>query len=94
MSGAESGVLSRQRTEGMAGADLDQNSIFIPRQFSQAVGEAHGLAQVRGPTIGVGSLLLGDPGSGEICDVGNSGPIQFHFSDFGGQPVEHRLHHF
>ena len=93
MAGAERGVLTGEGGQSMPRTNLQQDSLLSLCQCREAVGEANGLAQVRCPTMRIGRFLVGGPFPGEVRQVGNFRRIQPRFSDFGGKPVEHWLHH-
>ena len=87
-------MLPRQRRQRLSWTDLQEDSLLSPRQFSQAVGEAHRLAQMRRPVIRIGRLRRRDPLAGEVRHVGNLRGGQRRLPDLGHEHVQHRLHHF
>src|SRR5439155_23799276 len=49
-------VLPRQLRQGLTGTDLQEDSLLSPPQFSQPIGEANRLPQVRRPVIRIARL--------------------------------------
>src|SRR5512139_2579736 len=58
-----------------------------------AIGKAHGLADVGGPVGWVARLLLGDPGPSDIGKIRNARRIQTHAFHLIGERSQHPIHH-
>ena len=58
------------------GAHLDEHPERVGEQCLEFIGEAHGGADLPGPSIRVGGLLVGHPGAGHVGQHRDSGRMQ------------------
>ena len=58
---APPGVLAGERSEGLAWANFQEDSLRVVEQLGQAVAETNRPAQMTHPVFGVGRLVGGNP---------------------------------
>src|SRR5215510_16016898 len=86
-------MLLHQTAQRLTGADFEKNSVRSLDQFTDAISEANGLAQMFRPISGIGRLLCGYPCSGDVRNEWNLRCVAFHTSNQILERRENRLHH-
>ncbi len=92
-SGTPLGVLAHQRGEGPARPDLDHDAVRIAQQLGHRLGEAHRLDHVARPVAGVLEVGGGDPGAGDVRQVGDLRRPYPRRTGKLGKRRRRRLHH-
>ncbi len=85
-------VLSRQRAQRLAGANLQQKVDFAAGQFAETVRKTHRPARMLDPIGRVRRLRSGHPPAGHIGNPGKPGRLQFHLFHLLQKQRQHRLH--
>ena len=93
VAGAAVGVLAGEGRQGLSRPHLQEHPLRVAAELAHAVGEAHRLAQVARPVGGIGRLGVGDPGAGDVRDVGDLRRLQHDPLEACDERLQDRLHH-
>ena len=82
------------RGSGQAPAwpDLHEDPVCIPEQYVKLIGEPHCGSNVTGPSLGIGGLLAGHPGAGQVGQHRDGGRVQCESREVVGERGEYRIH--
>src|SRR5208282_3246946 len=86
-------VLAGQRSERLAGTNLQKYPRRVAEQFGEPVGEAHGTPQVLGPIAWIGGFRSRDPRAGDVRKIRNLGRAQRNFGEMSAERLKHWVHH-
>ena len=75
-----------------AGPHLHEHPVGVAEQCLNFIGEPYGGADVLGPAIGIGGLLVGHPRAGYVGQHRDSGRVQRHGGQVFGERGQDRIH--
>ncbi len=78
-------MLAQEGAERAAGADFQVGAAVLAQQRAEPFGEAHGALHVARPVGGVGEIRGGDPGAGDVREVGDARRLDGHAGREGGE---------
>ena len=82
-----------QRFQCLPGTDFQIQRRRLACDFEDAFREAHGVTQMAGVVSWIRGLGVGDPGTGQIGDIGDARRVQCYRVYRGGEFREDRVHH-